>query len=367
MTGLLFHGPEVFDSGWAKRLIASMRALGPLRCLLAGTMGRTALHDSALKGVECPGLGPSDCLRLLASKADRVVLATHGKTRRSGLVFGGMVTERAAPVVPVVQAECGSSRFVEWREGAGKSLLSALERLGFRRGRRPRVEAAVWESGGALRRTMSTAEPGDFLLVDGILVGRAKRREVVFSSKGGRLSVQGAEVKAHGLEKLERLGGVDLRTAKLASARALRRPGARARVTLRRGRGLAFIDHAGMRIFELVRGAAGAVTVGDDTTAVAGEVLRRFGMPLLGIVDGDGDGLLSGARMPPGSVVLKVPSDDRFGLRVRRKVFGGKSRVRMPFRKAVEAVVSLAGRSLLSRRDWPAAPARSRGAPASGG
>lgn len=353
MIGILFHGPEVFDSGWAGRVIGAMRALGPVRCALAGTMSRAALHDSGLKGVEAPGLGPSASLKSLARRADCVVLATCGKSRRSGLVFGGMVVERAAAGIPVVQAECGSSCFVEWAGGASQDVIRALERLGFRRGRRPRIGGSVWEEGGLVCRRMTTAEPGDSLLVDGILVGRAVSREVVFAAKGRRLTaVRGARVKAHGLEKLERLGGVDLRTAKLASTRGLRRAGVVARVTRRRGRGVVFIDHAGMDVYELARGARGAVTVGDDTTVVAGDILRRFGMPVVGIVDGDGDGLLKGARMPPGSCVLTVESDDGAGARVLAEVFKGKRRVDVPFGRVRERVLALVGEGLLSRRDF---------------
>ena len=36
MILLLFHGPEVFDSGWAARLLEALRPLVPLRPVLAG-------------------------------------------------------------------------------------------------------------------------------------------------------------------------------------------------------------------------------------------------------------------------------------------------------------------------------------------
>lgn len=52
MIGMLFHGPEVFDTGWAARLMA---AFPGARYMLAGTMSRTALFDSGLQGVETPG------------------------------------------------------------------------------------------------------------------------------------------------------------------------------------------------------------------------------------------------------------------------------------------------------------------------
>jgi hypothetical protein len=199
---------------------------------------------------------------------------------------------------------------------------------------------------------MTTAAPGDSLLVDGIIVGRAAAREIVFVAEGRRLTaVRGAAVKAHGLEKLERLGGVDLRTAKLASARRLRREDSVPRVRPRRGKGMVFIDHAGMHVYELIRGAQGAVTVGDDTTAVAGDILHRFRLPLIGIVDGDGDGLLARGNMPPGSCVLTVKADDQVGCRVSRELFHGRRRSALPFAVMKARILELAASDLLSVRE----------------
>ena len=49
-----------------------------------------------------------------------------------------------------------------------------------------------------------------------------------------------------------------------------------------------------------------AVTVGDDTTAIAGDILARLGIPVIGIVDGDLDRLAGCTTMLPGSVVFRV-------------------------------------------------------------
>ncbi|MDQ7772978.1 MAG: DUF2117 domain-containing protein [Elusimicrobiales bacterium] len=348
MTGVLFHGPEVFDSGWAAKI---MRAFPLARFMLAGTMSRTALHDSGLKKVETPGLLPSACVGLLERDCSAVILATRGKSRRSGLVFGSMIAERAAPGVPLVQAECTGRVFAPQAGACPASVAAALKKLGLSPVRAPKARAGIWEEGGRLCRRMTTAGKGDFVLVDGIVVGRALGGEVVLTSAGRRLTeLRGVRVKPHGLEKLERLGGVDLRNAKLASTRALRR-GGKARPVRGAGKGVAFIDHAGMHVYELAAGVAGAVTVGDDTTAIAGDILRRFGVPVIGIVDGDGDGLHAG-ELAPGSVVLTVKADDVQGLRVLSEIFSGKGSSRASFDRIKRAVRALLTAKTLSVNEY---------------
>ncbi len=353
MIGLLLHGPRVFDSGWARRIADAVRKLGPVRIVSAGTMARTALLDSGLEDVECPGEGPSTCLKTLENRVESILLATFGKSEYSGLTFGGMVAERSRLRVPLVQVECSVPCFVEWRAGCGLPLIRVLEGLGCAKRPPPVVQSLIWEEKGAVHRRMATVVPGDFLLIDGILVGRAAERDVVFICEGRRITgIRGAEIKAHGLEKIERLDGVDLRTAKLASTADLRSSGAAARVQAYPGTGMAFIDHAGMQVYDLIRGAQGAVSVGDDTTAVVGDVLYRFAMPVIGIVDGDGDGVLGRPRIARGSCVLRVDSDDLLGGRIREAVFKGNRRIDVPFSKVRDLIVGLAGPRLISRQDF---------------
>jgi len=83
------------------------------------------------------------------------------------------------------------------------------------------------------------------------------------------------------------------------------------------------------------------VTVGDDTTSIAGDILKRFDVRLIGITDGDADGLISGIRsgaldeyvnfLPPGSVIirLKPERDDVVGKEVKERIFGGREELEL--------------------------------------
>ncbi|BBO91306.1 DUF2117 domain-containing protein [Desulfosarcina ovata] len=349
MIGILFHGPEVFDSGWGRQIIDTMKTKDDLRCVLAGTMGRTAVFDSGIDGIEFWNQMPSACLSELASEASLILIVNFAKSAEAGLVFGGMVVERSGVTVPVVQVECSGPFWVEWVDGCDPGLIETLHRMGLSRRAPKPVASSIWQADGNLYRRMTTAGAGDFIFVDGIMVGRATGDVVTLISRDGQLcEIQGADVKAHGLEKLERFGGVDLQTAKLASSPTIRRTAKQPRIMKTTGNGLVFIDHAGMHVYELTGDVEGAVTVGDDTTVVVGDILSRFQIPVIGIVDGDEDVILENGRFASGSAKLTVRADDRFGMKVFDEIFNHEKQIGIPFEEALRKIVKLAGDDLVN-------------------
>lgn len=351
MIGLLFHGPEVFDSGWARRIIDAMKTVDVVRCVLAGTMGRTAVIDHGLEGIEFWGKMPGLCLHDLASEVGTAVMVNLGKSEDAGLVFGAMVIERAGVNLPILQVECSGPFFVEWTEGCHPRVLKVLQQLGIPQRDRIQIEASIWEANERVYRRMTTTAPGDFIFVDGIMIGRATGEEVVLACENGHIvEIQGANVKEHGIEKLDRLGGVDLRRVKLASTSTIRRTEHTPRVQKTEGHGVVFIDHAGMYVYDLVHDAEGAVTVGDDTTSVVGDILYRFQIPIIGIVDGDADVILRNVHLAPGSVRLTVRDDDRFGLKVFEAVFKKSRNIDASFEEVQNRILELVGKDLINRQ-----------------
>ena len=92
---------------------------------------------------------------------------------------------------------------------------------------------------------------------------------------------------------------------------------------------MVLIDHAAEYTFELATDAELAVTVGDDTTAIAGDILYRLGIPILGITDGDCDKLACRTEIFPGSVVLRLApgNDDIPGKKLKHELLRGENRV----------------------------------------
>ena len=353
MIGILFHGPEVFDSGWACKILHVISAVDEVRCVLAGTMGRTAVIDSGLRNIECPGNQPSQILRELQSSTVSLVFANYAKSERSGLLHGAMVLERSGIEIPLLQIECSGSCFVEWIEGSNPAVIADVEKMGLKRKERITLESTIWQRNGKMYRRLTTTAAGEFLLVDGIVIGRAQGADITIECAGRQIvSVSGVEVKPHGIEKLQRLGGVDLRSAKVASTSSIRRMGHAPQVTKVSGKGMAFVDHAGRHIYDLVQNMEGAVTVGDDTTAVVGDILYRSQIPLIGITDGDQDNILGDTRLTPGSTVFTVPEDDRTGLRIYSEIFHSCLMIEDGFGDVRKRISKLIGQELIRRQDY---------------
>jgi len=352
--GIVFHGPEVFDTGWAARLLVALRGLGEVRALLAGTMGRAALHDSGLLGIGTPGLKPSAGLNSLAPDAEVLLFAQVSKTRESAGAFGAAMAESVKDDLPLIQIECGLKEIRSWRGEAPSMLIAMFVGLGFSRVDTAPITPNLWREGEILWRRIAGAEIGEKVMVNGLNLGTASVREVCIGEVNGQLRhFKGIEVKPHGLEKIERLGPLDLAGAKLSTASTLRRTAFKPRITPVRGSGVVLIDHAGDRSFDLAQECSGAVSIGDDTTAVARDLLGRLGIPVLGIVDGDSDGLSdpSSCIAAPGSLTLLVENDDEFGAEVRAAVFGGGKRIFRDFTAVRAEVVDLAGNRVRSLID----------------
>jgi hypothetical protein len=357
--GVVVHGPEIVDSGNALQLIDYLKKYGTVKAVLGGTMGRVAVMDAGLESVISfsPRRRPSRSIQDLAPDSDAIFLLNQAKSRETGLAFGSMVAAGAGIVKPLIQIDCGG-RFVADLSNAtvtpdaggsdeGGLLPKVASDLGLDLLKPPPARAASHlEDAVTIRRTLTGVRPGEVISVNGRVVARATDTLVEIEARGGRIvDIRGATPKGHGLDKLHE---VDLEEAIIRSG-SIRRSSARAKRGESRGEGAVFIDHCAEDALEAAKGAAVALTVGDDTTAIAGDVLARLGIPVVGIVDGDLDRMAEGMTMMPGSVIIRVEPgyDDIVGRRVHDEVFEGKKRIHIGARDLAERVKKLAGEHLI--------------------
>jgi hypothetical protein len=300
---MVVHGPEIFDYGEAGWLIDT---ISPGRTIVAGVMARTAAEESGLP-VEFWGEPPSCIIKRLP---DPVFLANHGKTAESGQIFGDIIASRL-PGRGLVHVECSSRTIFVWDAG-DPALASALSHLtGF-----TLKEAASTYRMVPGERAIRGCIPGEPVYVNGVIIGRATSGTVLLRSTDtfGIEPVNGLVPKVHGIKKVVLQGNVDLATAwcKSGSIRtALPAEGERA---VRAGR-VVVIDHCGHEIYRRIgMDCCGVLSIGDDTTAVCGHICAHRGIPVLGIVDGDRDTIVTEA-FPYGSVVVHAVSerDDDIG------------------------------------------------------
>lgn len=85
---------------------------------------------------------------------------------------------------------------------------------------------------------------------------------------------------------------------------------------------IAVIDHAAMACYgSFSPDTCGILTIGDDTTSICGHIGCFRGIPILGITDGDIDGIVP-EGYASGSVVLLAigERDDELGIEIAGKV-----------------------------------------------
>jgi len=322
-------------------------------------MGRAAVIDAKLEDIVDISVSqkPSESIQALGACCDVVLLVNEGKCAESGFAFGRIVFEKLGSfTVSLIQVEFTRSRedgcsLILWTEISDSllthALLGELEKgLGARVVQPPESRTCIEVKGDIVKRGVTGVRTGEYVTVNGIVIGKALSDEVCIVARGGEIiELQGGRLKPHGVEKLEH---VDLSTAIVRSG-LLRTADVTPRVLEHKVSGIAvIIEHSAEQTFEIAKYADVAVTVGDDTTAVAGDLLTRLGIPLIGIIDGDRDGITHHTHVPPGSVIIRLApgNDDIVGRRVHEKIFRGRGKIEMGdrgFEWVLDDVLRVAG------------------------
>ena len=325
-TSIIIHGPEAVDTGLALKVIEMMRALGPVKAVMSGYTGVAAVVDACLEDRIDISKHRVPSLTLIEEqeKADLLVLVNFAKSRESALRFGCMVFARSNGRItkPYIQVDNGI--LIEWFDVCEAVADLLIDRLCLEKVTAPRGgedSASDW-------RTIGGVLPGENIWVNGVVVGRALNEGVrIGRDDSGHLIAEGISLKPSGVK---RLGKYDPSLAHVRSGMT-RRTSASARIAPgSKDEGVFLIDHDAEGAIYRCRDASLVVTVGDDTSRVAGSILSRFGVPVVAITDGDEDGITNDMSLAPGSVVFRLKSgnDDLLGAGLRRVLFHGKDHLR---------------------------------------
>ncbi|MCP8311371.1 MAG: DUF2117 domain-containing protein [Candidatus Methylarchaceae archaeon HK02M1] len=350
--GVIFHRPEIIDSGWARKILTILSKFGWYKAKICGTMGTIALIDNYMDHqIVFDFRSTIECLAEMAKEFDTVVIAAYSNNSLKSHAFcWHLVKKLDCPEIPIIEVEAKNRIVINWCKKSNLSLALA-EELGFNQTSPPDFEETMWIENGIKYRRILAVEKGDFVLINGVVVGRSTSDDVVLKEFEGE--VIGGDVlifKDHGLAKLSQKGKIDLFNAKVNTTNLLRRTKFKRRYfekSLKQDL-IIFIDHgvtiySGANIYEEIKnGISGAVTIGDDTTSIAGDILSRFKIPIIGIVDGDQDGLLKSYSLDENSVVLSVKNDDQFGRIIYDEIFKRVKYLNSNFKEIKEKVISFA-------------------------
>ncbi|MEI7826267.1 MAG: DUF2117 domain-containing protein [Euryarchaeota archaeon] len=330
--GLVIHGPELIDSGKIADILKALRALGPVYALVGGTMARVAALDQHLTFIDTSqNIHTSDALNQVSDK-EVLVLANFGKTSETGTVFGQIVSSRVKrSVIQVERPGLADGSVILWRgaDGAKSRTVQYVARhlsgyLSLTLIEKQKKDLSVEHTGDVVSRHVHGAKRGEPVFVQGKVVGIVADEEVSIIEEQGRIvGIIGVTTKVHGLDKI---GDINLRTAYIktgylrAGSEACGQSSARPARPLKRGM-VTVINHCAEGTLECVNEKTiCTITVGDDTTSISGDILSRAGIPIIGITDGDGDGIYAGMCKAEGSIVLRLKnaSDDDIGFLLER-------------------------------------------------
>ncbi|MCX8175992.1 MAG: DUF2117 domain-containing protein [Candidatus Bathyarchaeota archaeon] len=336
--------PEIFDSGWADKILKALKDKNfEVLALTYGTMGRTALIDNFMEDkVRYEERKPTEFLPEISSRVDAVIIATHTfSPKKSHANCWHLI--RNLNLENVVEVETNSGVVVAWSSKLGKLAKLLSESLGLRLTEPPKLPTqTIWIKNGKKFRRILGVDVGDYVMVNKIVVGEAVSEDVVIVEKNGFITdVLGVNLKKNSLNKLNKLGKVDVEKVSVDTRRNLRFTYKTPRlINMQETRkGVFFLNHDAYKIYNFVHKAEGVVVIGDDTTMIAMDILYRFQVPALGVVDADPDKLLENIVIPKNSAIITVKDDDTAGEKIYEEIFGGKDVILKNFNHVKDEII----------------------------
>lgn len=332
--GIVVHGPNIIDSGYALKLIDLLKDYGDVSTRLGGTMGRTAVIDASLENVIdiSRKLVPSDSLKIFHDDGvDLIFLLNYGKSNVTGQVFGykvynhyaNKISEDNVPVIQIERPGENDGSIIAWNND-----LDIVEELSLKLNLNVVSPDEVYENhikaddAGLNQRIVHGVSPGENIMVNSVIIGKTDSDKLTLIAKDNHIvDIVGGQLKQHGLEKL---GEVDLDSAIIKTG-LLRHAKVTPRVISSENPDsfkVTFLDHAGEDVYKF-RDSSLVITVGDDTTLISSDILFRFDIPVIGITDGDLDKVVEDGFKVKDSIIFEVESgfDDVIGQNIKKEMF----------------------------------------------
>ena len=335
--GIVVHGPNIIDSGYALKLINLIEDYGDVKIRLGGTMGRTAVIDASLEDIIdiSRKLVPSDSLKIFHDDGvDVIFLLNYGKSDVTGQVFGYKVYNHYADKIdenniPVIQIERPGEvdgSVIPWNNDLELAHeLSQKLSLAIVKPEEVYNNHIKQDNAGINQRIVHGVSPGENIMVNSVVIGKTDSDKLILIARDNHIvDIVGGELKEHGLEKL---GEVDLDNAIIKTG-LLRHAKVTPRVISDNKPDnfkITFLDHAGEDVYKF-RDSSLVITVGDDTTLISSDILYRFDIPVVGITDGDLDKVVEDGFKVKNSIIFEVESgfDDIIGQNIKSEMFCDK-------------------------------------------
>ncbi len=341
--GVVVHGPQIVDTGFAGKILGLLTNYGAVKARLGGTMGRTAVIDASLEEAIDINykLLPSQSIDKISEDSDVVFLINYGKSSITGHAFGYKVYNRCKSDPNLIQIERpgeSDGTVIPWKSDQKDLADSVAKDLKLKVMTPSQVVEAMetdciynpTEKETIVYRKIAGVSADENIFLNGIVVGKSTSQDVTLIAENGILTqILGGKIKEHGVEKL---GSIELETAVIKTG-LLRKSRIKPRIIDRKIEllnkhnklNISYLSHAAEDIYKL-KDSDLVVTVGDDTTLVAADILYRFRVPIIGITDGDLDRVVEEGFRTVGSMIVELESgyDDIIGKKIFSELFNGK-------------------------------------------
>ena len=215
-----------------------------------------------------------------------------------------------------------------------------------------------YETSNYTYRKIHGVSDGENIFINGIVIGYSNADSIVLVARDGIIvDIINGTMKYHGVEKL---GPVDLDRVIVKTGLLRKSDDVHPRILSKDDVSIsetervmyaedisdddysfkvAYVDHAAYDIFKF-KDFDLVVTVGDDTSLVASDILYRFNIPIIGITDGDLDKVVEDGFVNEKSIFLEVASgfDDIVGQYIHEELFLSKDTLEVPFDKEASSV-----------------------------
>lgn len=373
--GVVVHGPGIIDSGYAIYILNILSNYGNVSCRLGGTMGRTAVIDASLENIINIGekLLPSQSLkRFKNEKMDCIFLLNYGKSSTTGHVFGYKVfnnyskhlKDTETPVIQIERPGEDDGSVIVW-DGDEIILNSnkdsrfpskSFSTLKFANIIANQLELQIVSpedirlkyfneknNEDDFKRSVYGVSPNENILVNGVVIGKSTSSNLTLISKNGFITdIIGGKIKQHGVEKL---GKVNLKKAIIKTGLLRKTDNIQPRIIktnkIMNNFKIAYLDHVAEDVYKY-KECNLVITIGDDTTLLASDILYRFNIPIIGITDGDLDKIVEkGFKNNKSKIIQLEPNhDDIIGKEIFTKIFNKEKILQIKNTQSTEEIIN---------------------------
>lgn len=328
-VGIVVHGPHIIDSGYAVQIINHIADSlgvnkGNLNCIIGGTTGRTAVIDAGLENIIdiSEKRLPSESIKFLQSNACEIIFLIHyGKSATTGHVFGLKVFQNShkPPLIEIERPGEFDGSVISWDSNFSNLANDIANNLNLNLINPNEIINKYNDNGNnnEIRRKIHGVSPNENILINGIFVGISNGTEIVLVANNNILTeIIGADFEK---EFGDKLGKIDLNNA-IVKTGLLRNSNVNGKVKNIKFEHndqslfkIGFIDNPLTNTYAFKNNNI-IITIGDESTLLTSDSLYRFNIPIIGIITGAVENLVSKTYIHNESVIIKVtdtPNDKK--------------------------------------------------------